>query len=75
MDVLATITEIEITAATEIPIGFLFASVKNIGNSPALVNGVSLSYGEAKSYPFVGKGYTTVAIDPQDTTLQLMYIV
>jgi len=75
MDVLANITETEITEATELPIGFLFASIKNIGNSPALVGGVSLAIGEAKSYPFVGKGYNEIPIDPQDSTLLVMQII
>ena len=75
MDVLANITEQEFTGAGEIPLGFLYASVKNIGDSPALVNGVGLAPGEAKGYPFVGKPYGIVPFDPQQSRLRILYIL
>lgn len=75
MQVLANITEREFIEAGEIPLGFLYASIKNIGDQPALVNGVSLASGEVKGYPFVGKPYNPVPFDPQDATLRILYIL
>ena len=58
---LAKTTEEEINDQRgEIPAGFLFASVKNIGNEPVIVNEVPLEAGKAKSYPFVGKGHQAI---------------
>lgn len=75
MDILAQAVEIESAVAGEIAEGFLFASIKNVGAAAALVGGVSLPAGEAKSYPFVGKGYQHIAYDPQGSTLRIMKIV
>ncbi|MFY0689156.1 MAG: hypothetical protein JXQ90_18445 [Cyclobacteriaceae bacterium] len=77
MDILANITEEDVTDTNgEIPGGFLFASIKNVGNQEALVNDVALSAGEAKSYPFVGKGYVAVPYEVTDqTTLRIMYVI
>ncbi|TPN85798.1 hypothetical protein [Aquimarina algicola] len=76
MDVLANITEQEFTEAGEIPIGFLYASIKNVGTVSAAVNGVALAAGEAKSYPFVGKPYgAAIPYDPKDATLRILYIL
>lgn len=74
MDILAQITEQDYTSKGELPVGFLFASVKNTGNKEALVNGVPLSPGEAKAYPFVGKGYQVVPFDAKGTSLRIMYV-
>lgn len=75
MDVLADTLEQAFTEAGEIPLGFLFASVKNIGNSSAMVNGIPLAAGDAKSYPFVGKPHNAKSFDPIDSTLHIMYII
>lgn len=75
MDVLADTIEQIFSDAGEIPLGFLFASVKNIGNSEVIVNNVPLAPGDAKSYPFVGKPYRAKSFDPMDSTLQIMYIL
>ena len=75
MDILAQITEEEVNAAGQLPAGFLFASIKNVGAAPATVNGVALQSGEAKSYPFTGKGYQAVNYDPAGSTLLIMLIV
>lgn len=75
MDILAKITETEVTTPGEIPLGFLFASIKNIGDSPVTVNSVSLAPGEAKGYPFVGKPYTAIPYDTKDSTLRMLYVL
>ncbi len=75
MNPLVTPNELEIQKPMELPVGFLFASIKNIGLSAATVNNTILASGEAKSYPFVGKGYETLEIDPEDSTLLVMYIL
>ncbi|MDN5201234.1 hypothetical protein QQ008_07670 [Fulvivirgaceae bacterium BMA10] len=77
MDILANITEQDFTDTKgEIPEGFLFASVKNVGNQQVTVNGVALASGEAKSYPFVGKGYQAVPFIVSDqSTLRVLYII
>lgn len=75
MDILAETIEEAFTEAGEIPLGFLFASVKNIGDTSAMVNGVPLSPGEAKGYPFVGKPHTAKSFDPMDSTLHIMYVL
>jgi len=75
MDVLAETIERVFDEAAEIPLGFLFASVKNVGDSPAMVNEVPLAPGEAKGYPFVGKPYDAIAFDPMDSSLRIMYIL
>ena len=74
MDVLAQVTEQDVNAVGQIAQGFLFASIKNVGNAVALVGGVALPIGEAKSYPFVGKGYNAVAYNPQGSTLRIMKV-
>lgn len=75
MDILADTIEQAFTEAGEIPLGFLFASVKNIGTTPAMVNNIALAPGEAKGYPFVGKPHTAKTFDPMDSTLHVMYIL
>ncbi|WP_027395127.1 hypothetical protein [Aquimarina latercula] len=75
MDVLADTIEQVFSDAGEIPLGFLFASVKNIGNSPVMVGGIPLAAGDAKSYPFVGKPHNAKSFDPMDSTLHIMYII
>lgn len=74
MDILAQVTEQDYTEIAELPIGFLFGSVKNVGDSDAIVNGVTLPSGQAKGYPFVGKGYQAVAFDPQESILRVMVV-
>lgn len=77
MDILANITEQDYTDVTsELPAGFLFASIKNIGAQAVSVNHVTLSPGEAKSYPFVGKGYHAVPFEVSDeSTLRVLVII
>ena len=74
MDILAQINESDTTEPGQINDGFLSASVKNVGEGKALVNGVVLFPGEAKGYPFVGKGYQSIAYDPGASTLRIMAI-
>ena len=77
MDILANITEQDYTDTIgELPEGFLFASVKNVGDQDVSVNGVALSAGEAKSYPFVGKGYRAVPFEvSEQSTLRVLLII
>lgn len=75
MDVLANITEQDFTEAGEIPLGVLYASVKNVGETPVLVNNVELAPGKAKGYPFIGKPYSAIPFDPQDSTLRVLYVL
>ena len=74
MDILAQVNESDEQQPGEINEGFLSASVKNVGEGKALVNGVVLFPGEAKGYPFVGKGYKKIAFDPGASTLRIMAI-
>ena len=72
---LAQTTEEEISDRNgEIPAGFLFASVKNIGTEPVTVNGVPLEAGKAKSYPFVGKGHQAISYQVGSTGRLLLMI-
>ena len=58
---LAQTSETEVTDVSgEIPHGFLYASVYNIGSVDVQVNGVVLEPGQAKDYPFVGKGQEAI---------------
>ena len=75
MNLLAQINEQDFDSNASIPLGFLFASVKNVGGQTATVNGVALSPGEAKSYPFVGKAYQAVPFEPNGSTLRILYIL
>ena len=75
MDILAKINEEEVTDNGNIPPGFLFASIKNVGASTAMVNGVSLPVGESKSYPFIGKGYQAISYETKGTTLRILSII
>jgi len=74
-DILAQITEIEVNADGDIPQGFLYASIKNIGGNTATINGVQLPSGEAKDYPFVGKGYQAVAYQVNTSSLRILYVM
>lgn len=73
MGILAQTIEKEVTTDGDLPTGFLFASVKNVGSEPVQVNGVTLAPGEAKSYPFVGKGYQAVPYQADGSTLRILY--
>ena len=75
MDILAEIQEQDFNQVGELEAGFLYGSVKNIGNNPAIVNGVTLAPGEAKGYPFVGKGYQAVPFDASDSTLRVLVVI
>jgi len=75
MDILAQIKEEEATLDGTLPQGFLFASIKNVGEETALVNNVSLPSGEAKTYPFVGKGYQQISYEPKGSTLRILQII
>lgn len=75
MDILAQVNEIDVERPGELPDGFLVASIKNVGTEKATVNGVTLDPGEAKGYPFVGKGYRRIAYDTSGTTLRIMQII
>lgn len=75
MEILAQITEQDTGADGQISQGFLFASIKNVGDQTATVNGVSLEPGEAKSYPFVGKGYQGVSYSVNGSILRILQVV
>lgn len=73
MGILVQAIEQEVTGDGELPTGFLFASVKNVGTGTVQVNGVALAVGEAKSYPFVGKPYQAVHYQAAGSTLRILY--
>jgi len=75
MDVLVSRVETVTTTDGEIPTGFLFATVKNIGSIPIQVGGVTLEVGEAKSYPFVGKGQPPLLFVLGGGTLKFMFMI
>lgn len=75
MDILAQANEIDVSLPGELSDGFLVASIKNVGTEKATVNGVILDPGEAKGYPFVGKGYKKITYDTSGTTLRIMQII
>ena len=75
MESLAEPVEQSISADGHSPQGALFLSVKNTGAFTATSNGVPLVAGEAKSYPFVGKGYKSTNYTVNGSTLNLMYIL
>lgn len=74
MSLLAQVTEQDYVVDGNLPQGFLFGSIKNVGNQVATVNGVDLLPGEAKSYPFVGKGYPLISFTVNGSTLRVMMI-
>ncbi len=73
MSTLAEFVEEEYTDDGEIPAGFLFASVKNIGDQMAYVNGAELEPGEAKTYPFVGKPCQPIPYETNGSVLRIMW--
>lgn len=75
MDILAQISEQDHVADGNIPQGFLFASIKNVGAATAQVNGVDLEPGEAKAYAFVGKGYQAVPFVVNGSTLRILHVI
>ena len=75
MNLLAQVTEQDYNVDGNLPQGFLFASVKNVGNQTATVNGVDFPPGEAKTYPFIGKGYPQLPFVVNGSTLRVMMIV
>lgn len=75
MNILAAVTEEDFTVDGNLPQGFLFGSIKNVGNQTVEVNGVDLPVGEAKAYPFVGKGYPAIPFKVNGSTLRVMIIV
>lgn len=75
MDILAQIVEQDAAVDGQLPQGFLFASIKNVGDQVATVNGVTLAPGEAKAYPFVGKGYQVLPYEPNGSTLRILHVV
>lgn len=74
MDILASAQEAEVNVDGQTPQGALFISVKNIGTANALVNGVTLPPGEAKSYSFIGKGYQAMPYQVNGSILRVLYI-
>lgn len=75
MSVFVKASEQDYTVAGALQEGFLVGSIKNVGTSEALVNGVPLAVGEAKGYPFVGKGYEAINFDPQGSILRVLEII
>ena len=73
MSVLADTQEFTTDQDGTLPEGFLFASFINEGNTAALVNGVVLKPGAAKSYPFIGKGRPALPYATHGNTLTIMY--
>lgn len=73
MAILAHTIEQDFNADGEIPEGFLFASIKNTGAQITTVNGVPLEPGQAKSYPFIGKGQQAVPYQVNGSTLRILY--
>jgi hypothetical protein len=74
VDILAQVIEWDATTEGDIAAGALFISVKNVGTGIAVFNGVNLAPGEAKSYSFVGKGYSGIHYVPSGSTLRIMTI-
>lgn len=75
MDILAKVNESETETPGALTDGVLFATIKNIGKTTALVNGVNLEEGLDKKYPFVGKGYQGISYDPNGSKLRIMQIL
>ena len=75
MNTLADPIETEVEGQGRLEAGFLFASFKNIGMGNVTVNGVTLTPGEAKGYPFVGKAYNTISYDTGESTLRILQIL
>ena len=76
MDLLAQITEIQPTQSGIIPVGTIYASFKNIGTEATNVNGTPLEPGEAKDYPFIGKGYSDIPYEiVPNSKLKILYII
>lgn len=75
MSIYANVSESEVSQPGQVPAGVLFVSIKNTGASDALVNGVPLEAGQAKSYPFLGKPYTAIDYDPQGSSLRILHIL
>ncbi len=75
MNTQANPIEIETDGEGQLDAGFLFASFKNTGATNAIVNGVILSPGEAKGYPFVGKVYQAISYDTLESTLRIQQIL
>ena len=75
MDILAEPIEQTLTDDGEIQAGALFISVKNTGDQVANVNGEALPPGQAKSYPFVGKGYKAIPYEASGTEILVMTII
>jgi len=78
MSLIAQIKEERLTGLGEIPQGFLYAKIKNIGNIAAEVNNVPLEPGESKVYPFVGRAYQAIdcgsVVNNNDSVLEIMTI-
>ena len=75
MNTQANPIETEVEGEGQLEAGFLFASFKNTGLGNAIVNGVILSSGEAKGYPFVGKAYDAISYDAGESTLRILHIL
>ena len=75
MNTQAEAIEFETDSQGMLPAGFLFASFKNVGEAPIIVNGVPLPPGEAKGYPFVGKAYESIPYNSEGSVLRILHIV
>lgn len=75
MNTQANPIENDVEGEGQLEAGFLFASFKNTGMGDVIVNGVILSPGEAKGYPFVGKAYEAIPYNTQLSTLRILHIL
>ena len=75
METLADPKEFITAESGETPAGALEVGVKNIGNSPAIVNGIEIAAGEAWNYGFVGKVYRAIAYDANGSQLRIRYTI
>lgn len=75
MDILADPIEFESSTDGEVPAGALEIAFKNVGDSIAVVNGVSIQIGEAWNYGFVGKPYKAISYETNGSTLRIRYTI
>lgn len=81
-DILSNAHDSEVTSDGAIPAGFLYATVTNIGDgaghaseTASKVNEVTLRLGSVRTYPFTGKPYKEVKLNPNGNILLLTYVI
>lgn len=75
MDILAEPIEFQSNTDGEIPAGALEIAFKNVGDTIAEVNGISIQIGEAWNYGFVGKPYKAIPYKTNGSTLRIRYTI